>query len=60
MVVKRQRRGEMLVLSHIGGSRHTVKALLGLEVLMLVGISAILSSLLSFAVLALIRVYLAG
>jgi len=55
----RQRKDEMMILYRIGGGKHTVKALLGIEVLILLTISATLAFMASLAVLAAIDAYLA-
>lgn len=56
----RQRKGEMLILYHIGGGKHLVKTLLGIEVLILVAASTLLALILSTAVLSMARSFLMG
>jgi putative ABC transport system permease protein len=56
----RQRRGEMLILYHIGGGKHLVKTLLGIEVVILVAASGLLAFILSMTVLSMARSYLTG
>jgi putative ABC transport system permease protein len=56
----RQRRGERLILYRIGGGRHTVQALLGIELLLLFLMSLALAVLLSLGALAVIRAYITG
>jgi putative ABC transport system permease protein len=56
----RQRKDEMAILYRIGGGRHAVQTLLGLELLILVAVSACLAGGLAWAALALIRSFVMG